>query len=307
MHFVGPVRITADVEHALLALSPLAPLHQPRAVEGMRAIRGASAVTSRRSRASIRHFTRRSRPPRRTRCRRRGASSGGYDDSDSTACRTPTQRRASRGSSSSPTTPSFGSCAATSVPAHRCARRVEAVRSTRRWDGRRSRGSSWRRGRERSTRARCSALVRRLGVTQSSRVSTERRVSRALGPPRRRHACGARRARRRRCTGRARVRRVHPPAATGDRRDGRVARRDRRARVHRRSRRARARGARRPRVGRSSSPASSLDPRATTGSTAKARSPRPVRGSAPSSLPHAKTSRSPGSGQGHPCHRGGYL
>jgi acetate kinase len=37
--FRGPVRIDAEVERALLALSPLAPLHQPRAVEGMRALR----------------------------------------------------------------------------------------------------------------------------------------------------------------------------------------------------------------------------------------------------------------------------
>ena len=37
--FRGPVRVNADVERALLALSPLAPLHQPRAIEGMRALR----------------------------------------------------------------------------------------------------------------------------------------------------------------------------------------------------------------------------------------------------------------------------
>jgi acetate kinase len=36
--FAAPVRITAEVERQLLALSPLAPLHQPRAVEGMRAL-----------------------------------------------------------------------------------------------------------------------------------------------------------------------------------------------------------------------------------------------------------------------------
>jgi len=35
---VGPVRVTAAVERDLLALAPLAPLHQPRAVEGMRAL-----------------------------------------------------------------------------------------------------------------------------------------------------------------------------------------------------------------------------------------------------------------------------
>ena len=37
--FRGPVRIDDEVERALLALSPRAPLHQPRAVEGMRALR----------------------------------------------------------------------------------------------------------------------------------------------------------------------------------------------------------------------------------------------------------------------------
>jgi acetate kinase len=36
--FTGPARITAEVERKLLELSPLAPLHQPRAVEGMRAL-----------------------------------------------------------------------------------------------------------------------------------------------------------------------------------------------------------------------------------------------------------------------------
>ena len=36
--FVEPTRVTPDVERGLLALSPLAPLHQPRAVEGMRAL-----------------------------------------------------------------------------------------------------------------------------------------------------------------------------------------------------------------------------------------------------------------------------
>ena len=36
--FNGPVRVTAEVERKLLALAPLAPLHQPRAVEGMRAL-----------------------------------------------------------------------------------------------------------------------------------------------------------------------------------------------------------------------------------------------------------------------------
>ncbi len=37
--FREPVLITGDVERELLALAPLAPLHQPRAVAGMRAIR----------------------------------------------------------------------------------------------------------------------------------------------------------------------------------------------------------------------------------------------------------------------------
>ena len=36
--FIGPVRVTPAVERQLLALAPLAPLHQPRAVEGMRAV-----------------------------------------------------------------------------------------------------------------------------------------------------------------------------------------------------------------------------------------------------------------------------
>jgi acetate kinase len=37
--FREPVRVTPEVERELLSLTPLAPLHQPRAVEGMRAVR----------------------------------------------------------------------------------------------------------------------------------------------------------------------------------------------------------------------------------------------------------------------------
>ena len=123
------------------ASSPLAPLHQPRAVAGMRAL--ARPAPGSPAGRVLRHCVPRDdaggrhRP---THSRRRGASGGGFVASVFTAFRTRTRPSGSPRSRAGPATRVAQSCAAISGRARRCARRSAAVRSTPRWAGHHSKG-----------------------------------------------------------------------------------------------------------------------------------------------------------------------